>query len=456
MMLHLVYEQTGRRPRWLPAVFYVAGAIAALAPGDAFENAPAYVFGVAGLAGLILTFGGPAPRTAVESRHRLWTRVLMTLMLACLWQAAPWAALLPDYLVLVFFALTLYYKERLTFFDLFLKRGAFLAIIIAISLSIEVYPLPDWLVPFLLAPLWLLSPWVYSRLSHAVDRLWLRRAYSRVEAERMLLQAVQGTDTAASLEANAVAALSEIFQASVTLKDGDIAIAPRLDGMPFLSEEEALRQSLARTLAVMRDNVRLRELAGRAELKALRAQINPHFLFNALNAIAGLIHTQPALAEETVERLAEVFRYTLRGASREWVRLDEEMEFVAACLGVEKARFGDRLALDIEVAPDAAAVRVPAMCVQPLVENAIKHGTAQREGRGCIAVHAAVASGRVSIQVTDNGPGFPAAFRLESGEGHGLRNIAGRLSGYYGASASLTWENLPEGARVSLEFPCAS
>jgi signal transduction histidine kinase len=452
----LVYEQTGRRQRWLPAVFYIAGAAAGLAPGDAFENAPAFVFGAAGLAGLILTFGGPAPVTAGAVRYRAWMRGLLALMLLCLWQPAPWTALLPDYLVLAFFAVTLYYKERLTFFDLFLKRGAFLAIVIAISLAIAVYPLPDWQVPILVAVLWLLSPWVYSRLSSAVDRLWLRRAYSRVEAERVFLQAVQGADTEAALESSAVQALQEIFQTSATLKDGDIQIAPRPDGIPFLSEEESLRQSLARTLAVMRDNVRLRELAGRAELKALRAQINPHFLFNALNAIAGLIHTQPARAEETVERLAEVFRYTLRSAAKEWVRLDEEMDFVSACLGVEQARFGDRLAVSITIAPEAGGVKVPAMCVQPLVENAIKHGTSQREGRGCIGVIASVSAGRLAVQVSDNGPGFPPEFRLDASNGLGLRNIAGRLSGYYGASASLAWENLPEGARVSLELPCAS
>src|SRR5437763_7287914 len=114
-----------------------------------------------------------------------------------------------------------------------------------------------------------------------------------------------------------------------------LRLLPRPDEVPFLSDDLALQQSLARTLGVVLENVRFRQrehslrlLAGRAELKALRAQINPHFLFNALNAIAGLIHTQPALAEVTVERLAEVFRYTLRESATEWVRLDEEIEFV--------------------------------------------------------------------------------------------------------------------------------
>jgi signal transduction histidine kinase len=458
MLLHLVYEQHRVRASWLLAIFYVAGAAASLTPGDAFENAPAIVLGAAAIAGLLLTCSELRSPEAGSVRQRWWTRVLLLAAMACagasIWQVAPWVNLLPDYLVLAFFAVSLFYRERLTFFDLFLKRGVFFALgLLTLSLFFAVRTTPPWLDALLLAPLWLLGPWLYGRVSYAIDRLWLHRAYSRIEAERRFIQATQVADTEADLESRALTVLSEIFQTTVAIQGDVIVLAPRPDGIPFLSEEESLRQSLGSTLAVLRENVRFRELAGRAELKALRAQINPHFLFNALNAIAGLIHTQPALAEDTVERLAEVFRYTLRKSGTEWVRLDEEMEFVAACLGVEQARFGDRLSIEIAVPPDAGAVRVPAMCVQPLVENAIKHAA---EGHRRICVSAAMREGRVAIHVTDNGPGFPAAFGLETSNGHGLKNVAERLSGYYGASARLTWENLPQGARVSLELPCAS
>ncbi|HXA51149.1 MAG TPA: histidine kinase [Candidatus Acidoferrum sp.] len=465
MLLHLVYEQHRVRARWLLAIFYVAGVAASLTPGDAFENAPALVLGAVGIAGLLLSRTELRSPDASSVRQRMWTRVLLLLAVACaaasVLQVAPWVNLLPDYLVLAFFAMTLFYRERLTFFDLFLKRGAFFAIgLMALTIFFAFRTTPPWLDAMLLAPLWLAAPWLYGRVSHAVDRLWLHRAYSRIEAEHRFIQATQGAVAEADLEARALAILREIFQTAVAIQGDAIVLAPRPDGIPFLSEEEGLRQSLGRTLAVLRENVRFREqeqelrlLAGRAELKALRAQINPHFLFNALNAIAGLIQTQPALAEDTVERLAEVFRYTLRKSGTEWVRLEEEMEFVAACLGVERARFGDRLSIEIAVPPDAAAVRVPAMCVQPLVENAIKHAA---EGHRRIGVSAALREGRVTIHVTDNGPGFPPAFGLETSNGHGLRNVAERLSGYYGASARLTWENLPEGTRVSLELPCAS
>ena len=285
------------------------------------------------------------------------------------------------------------------------------------------------------------------------------------EAERRFVLAIQGAESEQALREAAAGSLREIFQTSAAEigELSSITLAPRPSGIPYLSDDRRLLQSLERTLGVVLENIHfrqreleLRQSAGRAELKALRAQINPHFLFNALNAIAGLIPSQPALAEETVEQLAEVFRYTLRRSENEWVRLEEEIEFVSACLRIEQSRFGARLHVQIEMDPLAAGVQVPAMCIQPLVENAIKHGVSQVDRRGNIALLAMLREGRVIIQVTDNGPGFPPGFHFNGATGHGLRNIAQRLSGYYGASARLDWENLAEGTRVWLEIPCAS
>jgi LytS/YehU family sensor histidine kinase len=242
---------------------------------------------------------------------------------------------------------------------------------------------------------------------------------------------------------------------------GGVMLSARTNSLPYLSDDRNLLQSLGRTLGVVLENVRfrereahLRDLASRAELKALRAQINPHFLFNALNAIAGLIHTRPELAEETVEQLAEVFRYTLRKSEKEWVRLDEELEFVAAYLRVEEARFGERLQVKVTVDAAATAIQVPAMSIQPLVENAIKHGTSTVEGQGRVGLSVTLNHEALNIEVRDNGPGFPAGFSLAApGSGHGLRNIAERLSGYYGDSARLSWENDSAGTRVRLTIP---
>lgn len=176
--------------------------------------------------------------------------------------------------------------------------------------------------------------------------------------------------------------------------------------------------------------------ARRRRLKALRAQINPHFLFNALNAIAGWIPRDPARAEHTVERLAEVFRYTLRGSETEWVRLSEEIEFARAYLDVEKARFGERLAVEVNVGEGTGEARVPAMIVQTLVENAVKHGVARRRAGGRVSILSNRDGSKLHIEVRDDGPGFPPA---AVGPGFGLRSVRERLAGYYGARAALGW-----------------
>ncbi len=297
---------------------------------------------------------------------------------ATLLQLSPAARLLPDYLLLAFFCVTLYYKERLVFFDLVLKRGVFLAfsrLVLAALLLIR--PATAWGQWLVLAPLWLAAPWVYELLARQIDRVWLRRRYTAAEAERLFVAAVQAAENEGDLHARAGRALREIFDAAADVRFGSavageptsegsigaaigahgaVTVAPRANSLPYLSDDRNLLQSLGRTLGVVLENVRFREqeehlrgLASRAELKALRAQINPHFLFNALNAIAGLIHTRPELAEATVEQLAEVFRYTLRKSEKEWVRLDEELEFVRAYLRVEEARFGERLQVKISV-----------------------------------------------------------------------------------------------------------
>ncbi len=233
-------------------------------------------------------------------------------------------------------------------------------------------------------------------------------------------------------------------------------MGPRASDAPYFSGDVALLTSLADVLAAMLDNLHLQarkqeheqraqELslhASRSELKALRAQINPHFLFNALNAIAGLIHRSPDRADRTIEQLADVFRYALRGAESEWAVLDDELEFVRSYLEVERARFGERLQVDIQIAPDVRGARVPTMMVQTLVENAVKHGLSELIGPAVVGVHGTREGERVVIAVTDNGEGFTErATRRSTGTrsgGYGLANIRQRLSGYFGDAAGLT------------------
>ena len=172
---------------------------------------------------------------------------------------------------------------------------------------------------------------------------------------------------------------------------------------------------------------------------------------SALNQIGG------ELADETIEQLSQVFRYTLRKSENEWSPLAEEVEFVTAYLRVEQARFGKRLRVELSVDPRAAQIPVPAMCIQPLIENAIKHGVSTMPEGGSVGLRAILADQCLAVEVFDSGPGFPPDFSLEGpGEGHGLRNVAERLRGYYGDSARLSWENGPGGTRVALTVPQAA
>jgi len=200
--------------------------------------------------------------------------------------------------------------------------------------------------------------------------------------------------------------------------------------------------------------------AGRSELKALRAQINPHFLFNALNAIAGLIERDPTRAEETVERLAEVFRYTLRRSESEWVYLGDELEFIQAYLEIEQARFGDRLRVSLEAPESARELRIPAMMVQTLVENAIKHGVASVRGPGIVRVSAAREDQTLRIDVLDNGPGFQLEDTFAGPPegkpgGYGLKNVRQRLQGYFGDAAKLkvSRDEATGHTRVTISMP---
>jgi MFS family permease len=451
MLLHVVWSRTGRRGwGWAVGPFYAAGIAAALGAdwSDRFENAPAWVLAGAAAAGVfVLRRGRAGHPERIRKPDARPLQLLMGLLAICGaangYFSSPVLALVPDYLFLALFAVILYYEERLTFFDVLVKRGAFFAAgLVGLGLF------ETWRHALVLMPFWLAAPWIYGRMSRAIDRAWLHRRYAAADAERRFIGEVQGAASEEALIRQAERCASEIFRTQARVGE-KIELEPRPDGIPFLSDDLRLAESLSRTLAILRENVRFRELTSRAELKALRAQINPHFLFNALNAIAGLIQTQPEAAEETVERLAEVFRYTLRKSDKEWVRLDEEMDFVTAYLGIEQARFGDRLNVEIAVGEGAGAALVPAMSIQPLVENAIKHGTSAVERPGRLRVTAMVAGGTLRVEVVDNGPGFHGV----AAEGHGLRNVAGRLAGYYGGAARLAWENLEPGARVWMELP---
>lgn len=197
----------------------------------------------------------------------------------------------------------------------------------------------------------------------------------------------------------------------------------------------------------------LQELAVSAQLAALRAQINPHFLFNSLNSIAQLITTDPAKAESCVERLAEIYRYLLTRAHREFVPLADELEVAEAYLDIERARFGDDLAVEERVDEGARQILLPGLILQPLVENAVKHGISRKIGGGRVTIEAQVDGVDLRLAVKDTGVG------IRDGEdvyehGVGLRNVRDRMLKLYGGAYAPHILSEPGlGTTVTLRIP---
>lgn len=171
---------------------------------------------------------------------------------------------------------------------------------------------------------------------------------------------------------------------------------------------------------------RIRAELARAELRALRAQVDPHFLFNTLNTIAALIAEDPAAAEHLVTRLADVFRYALASSGRESTRFADERAFLTAYLEIERARFGARLRVEEDIEPGLDELSVPGMLFQPLVENAVRYAVAPRAEGGTIRLRARRDGGSLRVTIADDGPGF-APGAQSSGHGVGLESVRERL-----------------------------
>jgi two-component system, LytTR family, sensor kinase len=207
---------------------------------------------------------------------------------------------------------------------------------------------------------------------------------------------------------------------------------------------------------------RLSQQLVQTELRALRAQINPHFLFNSLNTIAALISSEPQKAETITVRLARIFRYILLHADRPLTSVDEEIEFLRTYLDIEQIRFGERLRVEFDVDASVAHAAIPSLILQPLVENAIKHGIAPKVGKSRVLVQARRRGESILLSVEDDGIGLfgkdsQRAASLSpagSGAGVGLQNIRERLQTMYGSTASLSLVNIQSGgSRATLEIP---
>jgi LytS/YehU family sensor histidine kinase len=195
----------------------------------------------------------------------------------------------------------------------------------------------------------------------------------------------------------------------------------------------------------------LRAELAEAELRALRAQIQPHFLFNTLNSIAALVRSDPAAAEETITRLADVFRYALRASERSHARLADELEFLRDYLAIEHVRFGDRLRVVERVDPGLDDVPVPTLLLQPLVENAVKHGVSTRPAGGRVSLEVRDADDRVVVEIADDGAGMNGDAPL--GEGFGLHSVRERVRAAGPPHALEIESDRTQGTRVRITLP---
>jgi two-component system sensor histidine kinase AlgZ len=274
---------------------------------------------------------------------------------------------------------------------------------------------------------------------HALYRYVMPRLVSRMEAlpPRLLVHALMsGLCTALvvvlvrpvfGLVAERIPPLSQFAVRSVLITW--TFILPTLVALELKARAQARDAAERRLLEEQR-------IALRAQLEALQSRTNPHFLFNSLNTVASLIRDDPRLAEQTVERLADLLRYALQSSRVEQVPLSRELEMLGDYLEIQRARFGERLRFGIDVEPGVGEVAVPPLLLQPLVENAILHGVGGRAEGGTVQVTARRQAGRIELRVEDDGPG-PAG-SAHRGSGTALADLRRRIELLYGEAGVLS------------------
>jgi signal transduction histidine kinase len=190
-----------------------------------------------------------------------------------------------------------------------------------------------------------------------------------------------------------------------------------------------------------------------ARLQALQRQLHPHFLFNTLNTISGLMRTDVNAADRMMDRLAELLRATLHSSGTQEVTLRDELELLQKYVDIEKTRFGTRLAVHIDIDPHALDARVPVLLLQPLVENSVRHGIAPRAVPGAIEIRARRVGDRLSIEVRDTGLGVPADRLALLNGGIGLTNTRSRLQHLYADRHVFVFANVEGGFCVTVTIP---
>jgi two-component system LytT family sensor kinase len=215
-----------------------------------------------------------------------------------------------------------------------------------------------------------------------------------------------------------------------------------------------LLESRERLARQQTESARLNEQLSKAQLNALRRQIEPHFLFNTLNAIAGLVREQENdSAVNMIAGLSDFLRRVINDSDRQEVSLGEELDFAKKYLELQKMRFAERLQVSLDVPSELFAAQVPSLILQPMVENAVKHGIAKRVQGGAIRIAASRLNGTLTLSVFNDGPALPAGWS-HSNPGVGISNVRSRLTSLYGNASEFTIKNQDSGGvEVSFSLP---
>jgi signal transduction histidine kinase len=350
-----------------------------------------------------------------------------------------------------------------------------------------------WVVTALLAPI------VMRGIARFVDRVLLRRRES-AEVLEPLAATIRRVESIDEVLSTGTRALSDALTARVSQSSDVIAASPHpavtletqgtraqvvvptaeapsfalvvedlAGGRRLLSEDRALIEAVATLLGRRIDALRvarerlerdlreesLHRLTSEAELQALRAQLQPHFLFNALTTLGHLMQAAPERAQATLYRLTSLLRAVLQRSAGEQTTLGEELGLVEDYLAIESARFEERLTVEVVVPTGLREARVPPLVLQTLVENAIKHGISPLARGGSVSVRAHAESGLLLLEVRDTGRGTATpTHEVPAGDGVGLLNLSRRLERLYGAAASLRFESAPDaGTVVEVRIP---
>jgi two-component system, LytTR family, sensor kinase len=316
----------------------------------------------------------------------------------------------------------------------------------------------------------LIFAWARPRVESTLLSLLFprRRLAESVEA----LKALSATaETDAAYLAGAHEILAQHMNASIAGADAEcevplrysngdhqtLRLSRRQGGRRYLSEDLRELNTLAQVIVERVEQIRgieMRRLVAQAELHALEAQIHPHFLFNALNTLYGVIPRQASEARELVLNLADILRYFLQ-TERTYIPLEEEIRIVEAYLEIESLRLGAKLRTEIDIEPSVRREPIPILSIEPLVENAVKHGVASRSGPGHVKVTVRREEHGVVVRVEDSGRGFQESAGHSRGAGVGLENVRRRLKLCYGEASGLEISSSGQGTVVGFLVPVA-